>query len=70
MFGKKNEEKKAVKLIKKEYECCQCHKIMGNAYVKPEDSDAFDNSYPMCWPCFLELCDKAAGRKTEKETNE
>lgn len=63
MFGKKTEEKKSVKMVKKEYECCQCHKIMGNVYVKAEDSDAFDNSYPMCWPCFLELCDKAAVNK-------
>lgn len=66
MFGKKPN---TIKLVKKEYECCQCHKKISDIYIKPENEEAFDESYPMCWPCFLELCDKASGKKSNaKET--
>lgn len=60
MFGKKSGE---VKMIKKEYECRQCHKVMCTVYIKPEDEDAFDDSYPCCWPCFLKLCNEASANK-------
>ena len=66
MFGKKQP---TTKILKKEYECRQCHKKICDVYVRPEDEDKFDDSYPCCWPCFLELCNKAsaANKKTNKK---
>lgn len=55
-----NKTQKKIQMIKKEYECRQCHKVMCHVYIMPEDEDAFDDSYPCCWPCFLELCNKAS----------
>lgn len=59
---------KTIKLLRKDYECCQCHKKICDVYVKPEQEDQFDDSYPCCWPCFLKLCDEARINR-EKETN-
>lgn len=66
MFGKKNGEKKMVKMIQKDYECRQCHKVMCKIYVKPEDEEAFDDSYPVCWSCFLKLCEEASANSKKK----
>ena len=60
-------KEKPMKLLKKEYECCQCHKVICNVYVLPEDEDKFDDSYPVCWPCFLKLCDEARVHREEKK---
>lgn len=70
MFGKKAP---TTKILKKEYECRQCHKVMCDIYVRPEDEDKFDDSMPCCWPCFLKLCEEASANtkptnKKKKET--
>ena len=65
MFGKKQP---TTKILKKEYECRQCHKKICDVYVRPEDEDKFDDSYPCCWPCFLKLCEEASeNKKTNKK---
>lgn len=66
MFGK-SQPTKRVPLKKKEYECCQCHKLICHVYVKPEEEDNFDDAYPMCWPCFNKLCDEIRELKKKGE---
>lgn len=59
MFGKKNGEVKT-KMLKKSYECVQCHKVICTVFIDEKDDDNFEESYPCCWPCFLKLCEEAS----------
>lgn len=67
MFGKNQPATKKVPLIKKDYECCQCHKKMANIYIEPKEEENFLESYPMCWPCFLKLCNDMRELKKKQE---
>lgn len=55
MFGKDKKETKAVKLIRKDVECCQCWKKISTAYIKPEEEENFKDGYIMCPECFSDL---------------
>lgn len=68
MFGKK--EQKAVKLIKKDIECCQCWKKIASVYVKPEEEENFKDTYAMCPECFVELCDEARNERLKNVKKE